>query len=115
MGEWSQLEYVAISDETAASNGQFYLTSCPRTLLDNFPPALAGVVDSGKLKPMGDEVSELPGLKKEQVCLLDPSATTELCPEDGDVFQWYVFGGILGTFHSIKWSLKHQANGVLNR
>jgi ribosome biogenesis SPOUT family RNA methylase Rps3 len=30
------------------------------------------------------------------ICLLDPRAERELCPEDGDVFAGFLFGGILG-------------------
>ncbi|KAG8965355.1 hypothetical protein FRC03_000655 [Tulasnella sp. 419] len=33
----------------------------------------------------------------DQVCLLDPKATQELSPDDGDGrFKWFLFGGILG-------------------
>lgn len=34
--------------------------------------------------------------KKDRVCLLDPAAKTELSPEDGDAFDVFLFGGILG-------------------
>lgn len=33
---------------------------------------------------------------KSRVCLLDPSATKELSPEDGETFDVFLFGGILG-------------------
>ncbi|KZV59261.1 DUF431-domain-containing protein [Peniophora sp. CONT] len=32
----------------------------------------------------------------EKVCLLDPKAPKELAPEDGEEFEWFLFGGILG-------------------
>ena len=36
---------------------------------------------------------------KSRVCLLDPSATKELSPEDGETFDVFLFGGILGMRH----------------
>lgn len=38
---------------------------------------------------------------KSRVCLLDPSATKELSPEDGETFDVFLFGGILGTLYVI--------------
>jgi carboxypeptidase D len=34
--------------------------------------------------------------QKSKVCLLDPAAKQELSPEDADIFEVYLFGGILG-------------------
>ena len=31
-----------------------------------------------------------------RVCLLDPKATKALCPDDGETFDWFLYGGILG-------------------
>lgn len=42
-------------------------------------------------------VEEIFADRKEKMCLLDPSAKTELCPRDGDEFEVFLFGGILGT------------------
>ncbi|KAG0005584.1 hypothetical protein BGZ65_010741 [Modicella reniformis] len=39
---------------------------------------------------MGDRIPH------NKVCLLDPASPTVLCPEDGDQFDFYLFGGILG-------------------
>ena len=41
-------------------------------------------------------VEEVFADRKDKVCLLDPSATAELSPEDGDIFEVFLFGGILG-------------------
>jgi ribosome biogenesis SPOUT family RNA methylase Rps3 len=30
--------------------------------------------------------------------LLDPQAQKDLCPEDGELFEAFLFGGILGGF-----------------
>ncbi|KAF8324038.1 DUF431-domain-containing protein [Clavulina sp. PMI_390] len=43
------------------------------------------------------ELMKQRGVPLEKICLLDPKATTELSPEDGDgKFEWFLFGGILG-------------------
>ena len=36
------------------------------------------------------------GSSRSRVCLLDPAAPTELIPRDGEVFDAFLFGGILG-------------------
>ena len=33
------------------------------------------------------------GVSMDRVCLLDPKATEELCPEDAGNFDWFLFGG----------------------
>ena len=37
------------------------------------------------------------GVSLEKVCLLDPKAPEELAPEDGEKFEWFLFG-VSGTF-----------------
>jgi len=44
----------------------------------------------------GHSVETLYAEDKTRVCLLDPSATSELSPEDGETFDVFLFGGILG-------------------
>ncbi|BGP16449.1 hypothetical protein JCM10213_003995 [Rhodosporidiobolus nylandii] len=36
------------------------------------------------------------GVGLQKVCLLDPRAPTEIRPQDGGEFDWFLFGGILG-------------------
>ncbi|KAI5809647.1 SAM-dependent RNA methyltransferase [Peziza echinospora] len=96
VGAWSQLEYAIISTECSQSNGQLYLTSLPQSLVENLPEKLQSYKDSGRLIATSTEVNQLPGIISDRVCLLDPSAQFDLCPEDGEKFDWYVFGGILG-------------------
>lgn len=98
MGEWSQLEYVTISTECARTGGKLYLTSLPTTLSKNLPPKLHEHAASGRLIATSTEVSQLPEINSERVCLLDPAAKMDLKPEDGELFDAYVFGGILGYF-----------------
>ncbi|KAF8474988.1 SAM-dependent RNA methyltransferase [Kalaharituber pfeilii] len=96
MGEWSQLEYITISSECAKTGSKFYLTSIAPSLMENLPPQLQGSISSGSLIVTSTEVSQLPGLNGQRVCLLDPAAQADLKPEDGDIFDFFVFGGILG-------------------
>lgn len=41
-------------------------------------------------------MEEIYGEEKGRVCLLDPAAKEELRPSDGEVFDVFLFGGILG-------------------
>ena len=98
IGPWSTLEYQAIARETAAtpSGSRFYLSSLPPALAADLPPALAPLAASGALVATDKDVETYSGMAKERICLLDPQAPAELAPEDGELFEWFVFGGILG-------------------
>jgi ribosome biogenesis SPOUT family RNA methylase Rps3 len=95
MGAWSTLEYIAISTESAASGSSFYLTSVPPSLADDLPPSLRQYINA-PLKVTSVEVTRLPEIAGERVCLLDPQAKKQLSPEDAESFDTFVFGGILG-------------------
>lgn len=93
LGPWSALEYACIATESHASGAEFLLTSVPESL--QLPEELQQI----RAQKIGFEVKtqsveEL--YEKSNVCLLDPSATTELSPEDGERFGVFLFGGILG-------------------
>ncbi|KAK6526987.1 hypothetical protein TWF281_010184 [Arthrobotrys megalospora] len=101
---WSKLEYLTIATETrpptttsatssASNQPTFHLTSLPAELFENLPEELKS---HDNLHATMEEVNKLDGLKAEEVCLLDPRAEKDMCPEDGEVFRWFVFGGILG-------------------
>jgi ribosome biogenesis SPOUT family RNA methylase Rps3 len=90
---WSSLEYASIAKESHAANSKFYLTSVPTSL--KIPPILESVEG---LHVEHQSVEELFKDKKSKVCLLDPSAKVELSPEDGEEFEVFLFGGILGRF-----------------
>jgi ribosome biogenesis SPOUT family RNA methylase Rps3 len=92
LGPWSALEYAAIASETHAAGSMFMLSSVPKSLV--LPPNLE---TADGLSVAHDGVEELFHGKKGLVCLLDPAAETELSPADGDVFEVFLFGGILGT------------------
>ncbi|RPB07823.1 DUF431-domain-containing protein [Morchella conica CCBAS932] len=95
MGAWSTLEYAIISRESAASGSDFYLTSVPASLVSNLPEALKPYVGA-PLKVTEEEVTKVSSGERDRVCLLDPRAEKELSPGDAEVFDWFVFGGILG-------------------
>ncbi|PHH53520.1 Protein arginine N-methyltransferase SFM1 [Ceratocystis fimbriata CBS 114723] len=92
LGVWSELEYIAIAKETGAVGGTFCLSSLPQAFV---VPEKLSLHKAFKAENRG--VEELyAGDLKSRVCLLDPAATKDLCPEDGEKFDAFLFGGILG-------------------
>jgi ribosome biogenesis SPOUT family RNA methylase Rps3 len=91
LGPWSALEYACIARESKENGAQFLLTSVPASL--QMPENLARMEE---LKVERRSVEEIFADRKSRVCLLDPAATTELSPADGDDFDVFLFGGILG-------------------
>ena len=91
LGPWSELEYVTIAKESHEAGAKFCLSSVPSSLV--LPEALK-VVPGFTVD--GRSVETLYAEDKSRVCLLDPSATKELSPEDGETFDVFLFGGILG-------------------
>lgn len=91
LGPWSELEYAAIASETRDSRGRFILSSLPPAF--RVPEALAG---NTAFTAEQRGVEELYAANKSRVCLLDPAAAKDLSPEDGDTFDAFLFGGILG-------------------
>ncbi|KAJ4302353.1 hypothetical protein N0V88_002497 [Collariella sp. IMI 366227] len=90
LGMWSELEYIAIAKELQENNAKFCLSSLPAEF--KVPEALNNI-PSFTAEKRG--VEELYAKDKSRVCLLDPSAASDLCPEDGDKFDAFLFGGIL--------------------
>ncbi|KAK9451987.1 SAM-dependent RNA methyltransferase [Limtongia smithiae] len=92
---WVVLEYAAVSHDVGGEN--FHLTSLSPSLMESLPKELAA---PGVVQATTTEIINLPGVRElaEQgrVCLLDPAAEKDLCPEDAVNFDWFVFGGILG-------------------
>ncbi|KAF2127333.1 DUF431-domain-containing protein [Dothidotthia symphoricarpi CBS 119687] len=89
--EWSSLEYSTIAAESHASGAQFLLSSVPTSL--KLPENLKGI-QGLNVETRG--VEQIYADRKDRVCLLDPSASKDLSPEDGDTFDIFLFGGILG-------------------
>lgn len=91
LGPWSSLEYTAIAEESRDAGAAFCLSSVPEQL--SLPK---GLLDIRGLVVERRSVEVIYGRQKDKVCLLDPAATKELRPEDGERFDVFVFGGILG-------------------
>ncbi|KAH7094559.1 SAM-dependent RNA methyltransferase [Paraphoma chrysanthemicola] len=88
---WSSLEYATIAAESHSSGAKFLLSSVPTTL--KLPENLQHVQGLA-VETRG--IEEIYADKKDKVCLLDPAASKDLSPEDGDTFDIFLFGGILG-------------------
>jgi ribosome biogenesis SPOUT family RNA methylase Rps3 len=94
LGAWSALEYKNIAAESKNAGVGFFLSSVPSDL--ELPEELK--VGSAPVQTKTASVEELySGEAKKTVCLLDPAAKTDLEPADGDRFDVFLFGGILGT------------------
>lgn len=94
LGPWSELEYLTIAKESHDAGAKFCLSSVPSSL--ELPAALKAVPG---FTADGKSVEVIYAQDKSRVCLLDPSATKELSPEDGVKFDVFLFGGILGEFN----------------
>lgn len=93
LGPWSELEYIAIAKESQTAGSRFILSSLPPEFR---VPAALDNVSAFTAERRG--VEELYADNKSRVCLLDPAASKDLSPEDGDAFDAFLFGGILGSF-----------------
>jgi ribosome biogenesis SPOUT family RNA methylase Rps3 len=109
LGPWSELEYIAIAKETQETNGSFILSSLPAEF--KVPAALNGIA---AFTPEHRGVEELYADAKAKVCLLDPAAAKDLSPEDGETFDAFLFGGILGTLERFKRSRQRALTKVAN-
>ena len=96
LGPWSELEYVTIAKESHENGAKFCLSSVPPTL--DLPEKLKTVPG---FTSENRSVETLYADEKRRVCLLDPSATKELDPADAELFDVFLFGGILGKNLSI--------------
>lgn len=93
LGPWSALEYKTIAKESQDSGCHFILSSVPQSLLES--------TDLKEIQGIGGEartdgIETYFAAKKEKICLLDPGASEELSPSDAQVFDTFLFGGILG-------------------
>ncbi|KAK3296786.1 SAM-dependent RNA methyltransferase [Chaetomium fimeti] len=91
LGAWSELEYLAIARESQDTGAKFCLSSLPQAFK---VPGELGKIPAFKAERQG--VEQLYEGEKSRVCLLDPAAASDLSPEDGDKFDTFLFGGILG-------------------
>ncbi|KAM0111450.1 hypothetical protein ACP6JB_003012 [Aspergillus fumigatus] len=98
LGPWSALEYGCIARESYAAGARFLLSSVPTSL--QLPNDLAATQG---LEVEHRSVEEIFADRKSKVCLLDPAAQVELSPEDGDIFDVFLFGGILVPLEKIEY------------
>lgn len=91
LGPWSELEYITIAKESQTAGSTFILSSLPQGFV--VPESLQSVP---AFKAENRGVEELYAHDKTRVCLLDPAAAKDLSPEDADIFDVFLFGGILG-------------------
>lgn len=91
LGQWSALEYKTIAKECSDAGAAFLLSSVPPEL-----KVPKDVQDTPGFRTEQMGVEELFAASKDRVCLLDPAASKELSPADGDQFDVFLFGGILG-------------------
>ncbi|ERF74589.1 hypothetical protein EPUS_00719 [Endocarpon pusillum Z07020] len=95
LGDWSALEYRTIAKECRETKNQFILCS----VLQDFVVKAEGLSLGDVVAKRVEELfppEERDGRRGRRVCLLDPQAKKELSPEDGDLFEGFLFGGILG-------------------
>lgn len=91
--EWVILEYSQILRDIGAQN--LVLTSLPASTTEKDIPQR--LLDLGLQWTTKECVTIDGGLESSKVCLLDPAAETDLVPEDASKFDYFVFGGILGS------------------
>ncbi|KAM0752312.1 DUF431-domain-containing protein [Meredithblackwellia eburnea MCA 4105] len=98
---WVSLEYSQmIKLASKPNNSKVIFSSLSAQSVDNLSQLLqtrgapkdSFLADS---KPVLELMKDA-GIPLEKVCLLDPKAVKEIAPEDGQEFDWFLFGGILG-------------------
>ncbi|CAK1362736.1 Protein arginine N-methyltransferase SFM1 [Cercospora beticola] len=90
--DWQALEYNAISEESQNSGNKFLLSG----LTPEFDKFEKLVIPKAERTERTVE-SICPSQEaRQKVCLLDPKAEKDLSPEDGPLFDAFLFGGILG-------------------
>ncbi|MBE7159098.1 MAG: hypothetical protein INR62_11825 [Rhodospirillales bacterium] len=89
---WQALEYQTIASECSASNSTFLLSGLASASATQAQLNLP----SSNLTESSVETRYTTPEQKRRVCLLDPKAEKDLSPEDGEEFDVFLFGGILG-------------------
>ncbi|EMF08280.1 DUF431-domain-containing protein [Sphaerulina musiva SO2202] len=90
--DWQALEYNTISSESASSNSKFLLSG----LTPSFSKFEKLTIPSIERTERTVESIYSTAAERQKVCLLDPKAERDLSPEDGEIFDVFLFGGILG-------------------
>jgi ribosome biogenesis SPOUT family RNA methylase Rps3 len=94
--DWQGLEYNCIHKECDAAGSKFLLSGLTATFEDAAKDILK-VPASSKTSQSVENLYPTQE-QRQRVCLLDPRGEKDLSPEDGEQFDAFLFGGILGTF-----------------
>ncbi|KAF9997134.1 hypothetical protein BGZ80_009764 [Entomortierella chlamydospora] len=89
MHEWCKLEYEHMIS-VCGPDHVYFTALTPRTLA-GMPETLSKAhCHTEDILTMGDRIPH------KKVCLLDPASPHVLSPEDGETYDFFLFGGILG-------------------
>lgn len=91
--DWQALEYNCISEESQVAGSDFLLSG----LTSSFDSAAKLQIPQTSKSQKTVETLYPSAEQRQKVCLLDPKAEKDLSPEDGAMFDAFLFGGILGT------------------
>ncbi|EME44634.1 hypothetical protein DOTSEDRAFT_88720 [Dothistroma septosporum NZE10] len=90
--DWQALEYDCISNEATDAGSVFLLSG----LSSDFSSlGKLHVPATSKTQQSVESIYATP-IERQRVCLLDPKAEKDLSPDDGELFDAFLFGGILG-------------------
>ena len=89
--EWQALEYKCIAEECRKSDMSFLLSGVQSAT----SVAKQLSLPSSNVTLQSVE-SSYDSNERQRVCLLDPKAEQDLSPQDGEIFDVFLFGGILG-------------------
>ena len=90
--DWQTLEYKCIASECRSSGFNFLLSGLPSVSTISTRLGLP----ASSLTSQSVENLYFSEREKAKVCLLDPKGERDLEPEDGQKFDVFLFGGILG-------------------
>lgn len=85
--EWSLLEYKSLTEYVAPQEVLF-------TRFEGEPPSSLKALTNANFT--SSSIEQLPLDDTSRVCLLDSEASETLDPSDEKLFDYYLFGGILG-------------------
>ncbi|KAF9355203.1 hypothetical protein BGX26_006853 [Mortierella sp. AD094] len=89
MHDWCKLEYEHMI--SVCGPDHVYFTALTPSTLAGMPETLSKAhCHTEDILTMGDRIPH------EKVCLLDPASPHVLSPEDGETYDFFLFGGILG-------------------
>jgi ribosome biogenesis SPOUT family RNA methylase Rps3 len=90
--DWQALEYKCIAQECSSSGFHFLLSGVHS--VSEISKQLS--LPASNLTSESVESLYNNGTPRQRVCLLDPKGEKDLSPEDGELFDVFLFGGILG-------------------